>query len=235
MTQEDSTWVWRSTEASRAAGQISLLAVAETVFAVSFYWWLAVWIGTAALLVISPIVAFMVLLRSPQSVAEGVRLADAYLAQKRPDGIKLIAALVLAALICGVALFFSKSFWHQAFEEYAILISLFLIAIFIVNIATCILSALLGPITTTDFSPSSRKKVDPFALMFAAVGIITGIAFRVLVIRMWSTLRFLKFGIRQFPLNWFHLTLKQDLSTPPDFCQGFRPPTNFISLRFLPN
>lgn len=110
MTQEDSTWVWRSTQASRAAGQISLLAVAETVFAVSFYWWLAVWIGTAALLVISPIVAFMVLLRSPQSVAEGVRLADAYLAQKRPDGIKLIAALVLAALICGVALFFSKSF-----------------------------------------------------------------------------------------------------------------------------
>ncbi|MFN0067837.1 MAG: hypothetical protein ACKVYV_09395, partial [Limisphaerales bacterium] len=36
------SWVWYATLASRAAGQVSVLACAETLFAVLLYWWIAI-------------------------------------------------------------------------------------------------------------------------------------------------------------------------------------------------
>lgn len=38
-------WVWRSTEASREAGQVSVLAMAETAVCVALYWILLLWLG----------------------------------------------------------------------------------------------------------------------------------------------------------------------------------------------
>ena len=36
------SWVWHSTLATRAAGQVSVLACVETLFAVVLYWWIAI-------------------------------------------------------------------------------------------------------------------------------------------------------------------------------------------------
>jgi len=62
---------WSSAE-SRAAGQISILAVAETLFAVAFYWWIAIRFDTHIHLVTSLFVAPLLLLRSERSIVAGV-------------------------------------------------------------------------------------------------------------------------------------------------------------------
>ncbi len=66
-------WVWHSSLASRAASQISVLACAETVGAVALYWWIAFRYDTHWHLVSSVFIAPFLLLRSPDSIAAGVR------------------------------------------------------------------------------------------------------------------------------------------------------------------
>lgn len=66
-------WVWRATLASRAAGQWSVLACVETLLAVALYWWIAIRYGTHWHLVSSVFIAPLLLLRSPESIAAGVR------------------------------------------------------------------------------------------------------------------------------------------------------------------
>jgi len=43
-------WVWRSTEDSRAAGQVSVLAVLETLVCVALYWVLLLWFGVTRMI-----------------------------------------------------------------------------------------------------------------------------------------------------------------------------------------
>lgn len=64
--------VWWSTAKSRAAGRPSLLAIAETLFAVGLYWWIAIRFDTHIHLVTSLFVAPLLLLRSERSIATGV-------------------------------------------------------------------------------------------------------------------------------------------------------------------
>ena len=71
-------WVWRSDEASRAAGKISVLAVAETLICVAVYWILLVRYGITWHHWLILIAAPLVLLRSDASVADGVKWFEAY-------------------------------------------------------------------------------------------------------------------------------------------------------------
>lgn len=66
-------WVWKSSLASRAAGQKSVLACVETALAVAGYWWIAWRWDTHWHLVSSVIIAPLLLLRSPESIAAGMR------------------------------------------------------------------------------------------------------------------------------------------------------------------
>lgn len=66
-------WVWTSTLASRAAGQWSVLACVETMLAVLGYWWIAWYFETHLHLLTSVFIAPLLLLRSPESIAAGVR------------------------------------------------------------------------------------------------------------------------------------------------------------------
>ncbi len=66
-------WVWHSTLATRAAGQVSVLAVVETLLAITLYWWIAIRFETHWHLVSSVFIAPLLLLRSPESIAAGVR------------------------------------------------------------------------------------------------------------------------------------------------------------------
>ena len=69
---------WSSRE-SIEAEKISLLAVAEVIFSVAAYWWIAWYFDTYAHLLVSVIVAPLVLLRSDESVALGVKMFTRYL------------------------------------------------------------------------------------------------------------------------------------------------------------
>ena len=71
--QPERHWVWRATLDSRAAGKVSVLACVETVFAVALNWWIAIRWDTHWHLVSSVFIAPLLLLRSPESIAAGVR------------------------------------------------------------------------------------------------------------------------------------------------------------------
>lgn len=66
-------WVWHSTPEARAAGKISLVACVETIVAVSLYWWIALNYNSRWQVVSVVLVAPMLLLRSPKSIATGVK------------------------------------------------------------------------------------------------------------------------------------------------------------------
>ncbi|WP_296676613.1 MULTISPECIES: hypothetical protein, partial [unclassified Thiothrix] len=71
-------WVWHSTDASIAAGQLSLLSVLETFCALGLYGWLAFHFDHQWWLLISAVAAPIILLRSPESKALGVQWLGSY-------------------------------------------------------------------------------------------------------------------------------------------------------------
>ena len=72
-----------SSEESRAADKVSILAIAEVIFSVAVYWWIAVTFDTYLHLIISIALAPLVLIRSPQSVALGVEMFSRYLDEEQ--------------------------------------------------------------------------------------------------------------------------------------------------------
>lgn len=71
-----SGWVWRCTDASIAAEQVSVFAVLETLLAVGVYWALVWRFNWPWMMFISLLAAPMLLLRSDASVALGLRWLD---------------------------------------------------------------------------------------------------------------------------------------------------------------
>ena len=95
---------WSSPE-SIAAEQISLLAVAEVIFSVAAYWWIAWYFDTYAHLLISIIVAPLVLLRSDESAELGVKMFSRYLETKDVSlrSAKGVSLVILSAFVAGIA------------------------------------------------------------------------------------------------------------------------------------
>ncbi len=72
-------WVWGSTEESVARGAISVLACAEVAAGIWLYWWVIPWwLETNLHLLISVLVAPLLLLRSPESVAAALAAFERY-------------------------------------------------------------------------------------------------------------------------------------------------------------
>jgi hypothetical protein len=72
LAQQEKSWVWYAALESRAADKVSVLACAEALFAVALYWWIAIEWDTHWHLLSSIFVAPLLLLRSPESVIQGV-------------------------------------------------------------------------------------------------------------------------------------------------------------------
>ncbi len=250
MTPHERNWVWRSDENSRAAGKISILAVVETIAAVAFYWWLAFQIDTAFMLIASPIVAFLVLLRSPQSIAEGVRMYDEYLAKQKPDRRNLIVATALCFCLTGaLSYLLSKWFllelsvlpliWWSAILGLLALNSGVALAIAFTGMDSCdvpspVLGAAAGGVAASiavAFSGAGIIAAVAIIVVVAIIGLQAmvsvlgpgfagGLAIRVLTIRCYATMRFLKTGIEHFLANWLNFITQQDMITPPILLPG---------------
>ena len=101
----DRHFVLWSSPASIEAGKISLLAIAEVIFSVAAYWWIAWYCDTYAHLLISIIVAPLVLLRSDESVELGVKMFSRYwiaedVSLRSAKGVSLV---ILSAFAAGIA------------------------------------------------------------------------------------------------------------------------------------
>jgi len=66
-------YIWWSTQESRDAGRISILAIAEILLAIALYWGIAIRFDTHIHLITSLLVVPFLLLRSEKSIATGVR------------------------------------------------------------------------------------------------------------------------------------------------------------------
>jgi len=121
MMEKKKCWVRWSTPESRAAGQISVLAIVETIVAVALYWWIAFYLDTHLHLVTSLLVAPLLLLRSERSIEAGVDWflrgsfdAEDYKEWSRPR--KNIWLVVIAVLGFAASWWFSSYLAHSWFE-----------------------------------------------------------------------------------------------------------------------
>src|SRR5258708_6462435 len=85
-------WLWWSTPESIELQITSISAIVETLIAVPFYWWATVHFHSYALLILSACVAPLVLMRSDQSIALGVKWFTQY--AERVDKGTTISSLI---------------------------------------------------------------------------------------------------------------------------------------------
>ncbi len=108
-----SGWVLRCTDDSIAARQISITAILETVAAVGAYWWLALQFEWPLMAFVSMVAAPILLMRSEESIALGVKLLRKYWksdAKEMSRRVKIIIFLV-TALVTGIASYFLVAYW----------------------------------------------------------------------------------------------------------------------------
>ena len=97
-------WVWLSTEVSVDRGAISVLACAEVAAGIWLYWWLIPWwFETNLHLLISVLVAPLLLLRSPESVAAALAAFQRFIDSK-DEGFSLRTKRGAVALLLAVGL-----------------------------------------------------------------------------------------------------------------------------------
>ncbi len=115
-------WVWHSTDESIAAGQISVLSVVETFCALGLYGWLAFHFEHQWWLLISAVAAPIILLRSPESKALGVKWLSRYWADKDQRAILSKKIELLIVILASYSTTWVASRWFHNSDEWSILI-----------------------------------------------------------------------------------------------------------------
>ncbi len=132
--------VWWSSRDSIAAEKISLLAVAEVIFSVAAYWWIAWYFDTYAHLLISILVAPLILLRSDESVALGVEMFGRYMSGEDfpPRSAKGVSAVIVSAVAAGGASWLAVDWFLVGHEGWSLFWRAMLIGLFALNVVRAI-------------------------------------------------------------------------------------------------
>ncbi|ATX64604.1 hypothetical protein [Roseinatronobacter bogoriensis] len=239
------TWVWRSTEDSRAAGLVSVLAVAETLACVALYWVLFLWFGVTwhhwLILIATP----LVLLRSERSIAKGVEWFNAYIDQsdeKKPSLIKTVMILGLATGMAGGVVWVLATNWVGDESNWAFFWKVMLIgwlsimgglaiagalAGAVALVAAIVLAGMVaGPILVVGAATSAKAGAVLAAVLLAGVltaispSVIVGVWLRATATRFAATACYLWPGLRKLPTNWRFSMLVSDVWHPPELIPG---------------
>jgi len=210
------SWVWRSTEESRAAGLVSVLAVTETVACVAMYWVLMFWFGVTwhhwLILIATP----MVLLRSQQSVALGLGWFERYGTTLIEDvdllSAKGLAATTLGLVVASFAVWILAQNWEVgetgglSFIRSALLGWMFLSLVLLITSATVV--------------PAQFKPLIDKLSLFSAIPLLFGVLGRAMLTRFVATAFYIPSGLASFPSNWRFSLLISDLFHPPELIPG---------------
>jgi hypothetical protein len=161
-------WVWRCTDESIIARKVSVLAIAEIVAAMFLFWWL-IWRFNWAWMAFGGIIAApMLLLRSEQSVAQGVGLLQTYWNGKDQRFGKKERCLigVSSILVTGLVLHWFSSHWLPGNTGWA----LFWRIVVMITVAIAILVATVGAFSVA-FSKSFSSALT-FSVKFAGRGVV---------------------------------------------------------------
>ena len=213
-----SSWVWHCTDISIDAGQISILAVLETMVAVGVYWWLVLQFEWPWMAFITMVAAPLLLLRSIESTALGIRLLRAYWTPGYKKNISQQEKIFIFILIITTALLACYWFVMYGLMNYTswplfwcittLIIGAFLV-VFVITIVIAGPGALMGRIADSIIF----KMLFNF-LLFPLL--IMGLLIRALTIRIYATLRHPIAGLAQLPQNWRETLLVIDFLHLPE-------------------
>lgn len=231
-------WVWRSTDASIAAGQISVVAVAEVFLAVGLYWWLSRHFEWPWFSMIGLVAAPMLLLRSDKSVVLGVEMLRTWhdRAEKDIGQKEKVMTVLLSCLITVVLIYLFAQAWLPGnigwdlyfFRGIALLLTAWVLAF-----------AFLGIFRGAPVVQFTREGVGAVACVFRAgfvlgvIGLALGTFVRACYIRLIATLRHPIFGLRTLPRNWSETLLIVDLFHSPELLPRAGSVNEMFSLRGL--
>jgi hypothetical protein len=210
---EQKSWCWWSTHESIQNEVPSVTAIFETMIAVLLYWWIALQVGVLWPLLVSAAVAPMVLLRSDQSVALGIKWFRLYSDHRRASRARSLTSVEKIILVV-LALFFSLK----------ALVS-------ISNAIGLILFSLAGrykqyeSLVPSWFFNIDRLILAPSYIGFAFVLFLVGapgiyLLLLATTIRISASLRYLSAGIAALPRNFRRLVLCTSPAQVPEFVPG---------------
>ena len=200
--------VWWSSRESIEAGKISLLAVAEVIFSVTAYWWIAWYFDTYAHLLISVLIAPLVLLRSDESVALGVEMFRRYLDawDLSLRSAKGVSVVIMSAIAAGGAGWLAADWFLAGHEGWPLFWRAMLIGIFALNVgftvAVAVAIEVWEAVVGTGANPVIWALVPGFGV---------GILMRAVAIRLFASLRHIHRGVAAFPKNWRRTLFQIDL------------------------
>ncbi len=237
-------WVWHSTLASRAADQISVLAVVETVLAIVLYWWIALRFETHWHLVSSVFIAPLLLLRSPESIDAGVRwFMNDSVANEAPEnrsGSKRFFWTVVCSLVTtGLTYFFACELsrrWLTDLQGWAFFGCVTAIGYLSIGFAVAVAVTVVGVRVAGDAAERALPVANAGAVAIApavlgvvllasplvVLGVVTSVVARAQGCRVLATLFNTTKGFRRLPVNWRENNFLTDSCLPAELMPGIR-------------
>ncbi|MDD2776853.1 MAG: hypothetical protein PHU06_12935 [Gallionella sp.] len=232
MTEHDTTtakperaWVWWCNEDSIAAGKISALAIVETFAAVGAWWWLAMHFNWSIFSFIALFAAPLLLLRSEESIEEGVEMLRRYWQRNYKD-VSILENIFLFVVVPAACVLFAwgtNDDWIvQMFRKDTndIRTEELLLTIRAIKIQVSIF--ILFPFTVmllTLFKDNSRDNFWGLFITKRALPLLIyqlGILFRSQWIRLFATISHPIHGVQQLPKNWRETLWIIDLTHLPE-------------------
>jgi hypothetical protein len=253
------TWVWWCNEESIAAGKFSVLAIVETVAAVGVWWWLAMHFNWSIFSFIALFAAPVLLLRSEESIADGVKILSRYWNQEGNTKKELWLTTFITVLSTYLATRWLANHWLSTFTDwdllwrtamlgalafafaYAVMTSVavwstrasgsgvFVIALYDLGL-TVMLSGLVGGMT---MAIAMRIAIAIGGWTSIAPVFAFGIVLRSQFIRLFATLRHPIHGVARLPRNWRETLWITDLKNPPELIPQARSVSYLLAVRSL--
>lgn len=201
-----------------------MLAVAETFACVALYWLLLLWLGVTwhhwMILIATP----LVLLRSEQSVALGVKWFSEYYDDSNEvplRSVKGIGIFAASLVVSGLACWFLASTWLAGTTEWLLFAKSAAIGWLGLNLAVATAAALAGRAAARAAGAvTGAGAVTVAGAVAVAAGFALGVWLRAILIRLTATMRFPLSGAVQFPSNWRFSTTVSDVFHPPELIPG---------------
>ncbi|CAD6879946.1 hypothetical protein [Methylomonas albis] len=227
-----------------AAGQISVLAVAETLVSVAVYFWLAQHFERQWWWLLTALAAPILLLRSDESKELGLRWFTKYFdpnPNQRPltrteKGFMTVPAVMLAVTI----IYWLTSTWLVEYQGWPLFWRSLLTGAIapLVGIAVGIAIAIERAVAVAGAVVRAIERAGEVALALAvaiaiAIAIAMGVWTRSLLIRITASLRYCRSGLANLPNNWQQLLWIVDVKHEPELIPGLNQTTDDLSLNRL--
>jgi hypothetical protein len=213
-------WVWRSSEASIAAGQISLLALVETGLVLALYLWLAFHIDRPWWLLLSAVAAPILLLRSEASKAQGLELLYEYSGRDELTRQELILLFLLVTTITWVVTYGLAHTWLPGHTGWALIWRAASLVAVAVAFAGAFAVAVAAAAAGENLNSAGGKIATVVAALFPVAGAVLGVWIRSLCIRVYASLCHPIAGLRRLPHNWRETLAVVDFTHPPELLPG---------------